>query len=132
MVMEQAMIVAGIGARKNVTADEVLAVLDAALATHDLPRAAISALALSSAKSAEPGIAQAANQLGIACQGITDKLLRGADTITRSDASIAATGLASLSEAAALAAAGPGGSLLGPRVALGPATCALARTGGAS
>lgn len=126
------MIVAGIGARKNVTADEVLAVLDAALATHDLPRTAISALASSNAKSAEPGIAEAATQLGIACQGLSDELLRDAETITQSDASITATGLASLSEAAALAAAGPGGSLLGPRVALGPATCALARTGGAS
>ncbi|WP_127522677.1 cobalamin biosynthesis protein [Mesorhizobium sp. Z1-4] len=128
------MIVAGIGARKNVTADEVLAVLDAALATQDLPRAAISALASNSAKSAESGIAEAATRLGIACQGLSDELLRVADcdTATRSDASIAATGLASLSEAAALAAVGPGGSLLGPRVALGPVTCALARTGGAS
>lgn len=126
------MIVAGIGARKNVTADEVLAVLDAALATHDLPRTAISALASSSAKSAEPGIAEAATRLGITCQRLSDELLRGAETISLSDASIAATGLASLSEAAALAAAGPGGSLLGPRVALGPVTCALARTGGAS
>lgn len=126
------MIVAGIGARNNVTADEVLAVLDAALATHDLPRAAISALASSGAKSAETGIAEAATRLGIACQGLSDGLLRVAETITRSDASIAATGLASLSEAAALAAVGPGGSLLGPRVVLGPATCALARTGGVS
>lgn len=126
------MIVAGIGARKNVTADEVLAVLDAALAAHDLPRTAISALASSSAKSAEPGIAEAAARLGIACQGLSDELLRGAETHTQSDASIAATGLANLSEAAALAAAGPGGSLLGPRVVLGPATCALAKTGGAS
>ena len=128
------MIVAGIGARKNVTTNEVLAVLDDALATHDLPRTAISALASSITKSAEPGIAEAATQLGIACQGLSDELLRGADcdTATRSDASIAATGLASHSEAAALAAVGPGGSLLGPRVALGPVTCALARTGGAS
>lgn len=126
------MIVAGIGARKKVTADEVLAVLDAALVTHGLPRAAISALVSSRAKSAEPGIVEAASQLGIACQGLSDELLRGVETITRSEASIAATGFASLSEAAALAAAGPGGSLLGPRVALGPVTCALARTGGAS
>ncbi|MCC0044925.1 MAG: cobalamin biosynthesis protein [Brucellaceae bacterium] len=128
------MIVAGIGARKNVTADEVLAVLDAALATHDLPRTAISALASSNAKSAEPGIVEAASRLGIACQGLSDELLRAADgdTATRSDVSIAVTGLASLSEAAALAAVGPGGALLGPRVALGPVTCALARTGGAS
>ncbi|MBO6902345.1 MAG: cobalamin biosynthesis protein [Rhizobiaceae bacterium] len=128
------MIVAGIGARKKVTADEVLAVLDAALVTHGLPRAAISALVSSRAKSAEPAIAEAASQLGIACQGLSDELLRSSDseTLTRSDASIAATGFASLSEAAALAAAGPGGSLLGPRVALGSVTCALARTGGAS
>ena len=39
------------------------------------------------------------------------------------------TGVPSVSEAAALAAAGPGARLLGPRVAVGPATCALAVTG---
>jgi len=38
------------------------------------------------------------------------------------------TGVPSLAEAAALAAAGPTARLIAPRVAVGPATCALAET----
>jgi cobalt-precorrin 5A hydrolase len=41
------------------------------------------------------------------------------------------TGVPSVSEAAALAAAGPDARLIAPRVAVGPATCALAITGDA-
>jgi cobalt-precorrin 5A hydrolase len=49
-------------------------------------------------------------------------------TVTASVASRAARGTGSLAEAAALAAAGPGGRLLGPRVISGDrmASCALA------
>jgi cobalt-precorrin 5A hydrolase len=36
----------------------------------------------------------------------------------------------SVAEAAALAAGGPGARLIAPRIALGPATCALADSGG--
>jgi cobalt-precorrin 5A hydrolase len=39
-------------------------------------------------------------------------------------------GVPSVAEAAALAAAGPSSSLLAARIAAGPATCALAETGG--
>jgi cobalt-precorrin 5A hydrolase len=39
------------------------------------------------------------------------------------------TGVPSLAEAAALAAGGPTARLLGARVAVGPATCALAESG---
>jgi cobalt-precorrin 5A hydrolase len=42
---------------------------------------------------------------------------------------LAVAGVPSVSEAAALAAAGPGARLIAPRVAVGPATCALAATG---
>ena len=52
--------------------------------------------------------------------------------LTHSERVLAATGVPSLSEAAALAAAGPGARLLAPRVAVGPATCALAVTGDAA
>lgn len=49
-------------------------------------------------------------------------------TLTSSTASRAATGLASVAEACALVAAGPGGRLLGPRVISSDkmATCAIA------
>lgn len=122
------MIFAGIGAQKGVKAKEVLAAVDAALNVYGVKRDAVSALCSNMSKSAESGLIDAANELGVGCLAIAHPTLRRADglTITRSGASIAATGLASLSEAAALAAAGPGARLLGPRIAVGPVTCALA------
>jgi len=41
---------------------------------------------------------------------------------------IALAGVPSVAEAAALAAAGPDARLIVPRIAVGPATCALAET----
>lgn len=125
------MIAAGIGARKGVQANDVLAAVDAALKTYGVARVALSGLYSNMSKSAEAGLLDAAKQLGIECHAIAHQKLRKAAerTITHSGASIAATGLASLSEAAALAAAGPGARLLGPRIAVGPVTCALATSG---
>ena len=122
------MIVAGIGAQKGVKAKDVLAAIDAALAAHKLTRKAVGALYSNISKAAETGVRDAAKQLGIECHALAHKNLSKAaeNTITQSGASIAATGLASLSEAAALAAAGPNARLLGPRIAVGPVTCALA------
>jgi len=56
---------------------------------------------------------------------------RSARVPSRSRASLAATGVASVAEAAALAAAGPGARLLGPRAISADrrATCALAIAG---
>lgn len=128
MDMDQAMIVAGIGAQKGVKAKDVLAAVDTALKTYRLQREALSALCSSGTKSSETGLIEAAKELGIECRAIAHPALRRADedTITHSDASFAATGLNSLSEAAALAGAGAKARLLGPRVAVGPVTCALA------
>jgi cobalt-precorrin 5A hydrolase len=53
-------------------------------------------------------------------------------TLTHSQLSQALAGVPSVSEAAALAAAGEGARLLGPRIVVGPATCALAISGGAA
>ncbi|MEX0953928.1 MAG: cobalamin biosynthesis protein [Rhizobiaceae bacterium] len=126
--MDEAMIFAGIGAQKGVKAKDVLAAVDTALNAYGLKRDAVSALYSNMSKSAEAGLLDAAKELGVECHAIAHPTLRRAaeHTITQSGASIAATGLASLSEAAALAAAGPGARLLGPRLAVGPVTCALA------
>jgi cobalt-precorrin 5A hydrolase len=51
-------------------------------------------------------------------------------TVTRSERVVALMGVPSVAEAAALAAGGTKARLLAPRIALGPATCALAATGG--
>jgi cobalt-precorrin 5A hydrolase len=51
-------------------------------------------------------------------------------TLSHSEASLSAAGTPSVSEAAALAAAGEGARLAGPRIAVGPVTCAIAFGGG--
>lgn len=48
---------------------------------------------------------------------------------TRSPRVMALMGVPSVAEAAALAAGGASARLLGPRIAIGPATCAIAETG---
>ncbi|MBA3448684.1 MAG: cobalamin biosynthesis protein, partial [Pseudaminobacter sp.] len=55
-----------------------------------------------------------------------------AETLSYSDLSLALAGTPSVSETAALAAAGQGARLLGPRLVLGSVTCALATNGDAA
>jgi hypothetical protein len=55
-----------------------------------------------------------------------------AGTLTHSELSQALAGVPSVSEAAALGAAGDGARLLGPRTVAGPVTCALAISGDAA
>ena len=123
------MIVAGIGSRKGVSADEVLAALDAALARAGLARDAIAALATPAVKGGEPGIAAAATALGLPLVLVPQKTLEAAAdrTLTRSDRVVALMGVPSAAETAALAACGPAGRLIAPRTAVGGVTCALAR-----
>jgi cobalt-precorrin 5A hydrolase len=57
--------------------------------------------------------------------------LAAANTLTHSELSQALAGTPSVSEAAALAAAGEGARLYGPRIVVGLVTCALATSGDA-
>jgi cobalt-precorrin 5A hydrolase len=131
MVVGEAVIVAGIGSRKGVTAEEVLAAIDAALASHGLRRGDLDRLATVSAKTGETGLRAAGAALGLGLTIVDEAALAEASgrTLTRSDLSAAVTGTPSVSEAAALAAAGPASRLLGPRIAVGPVTCAIAVAG---
>jgi cobalt-precorrin 5A hydrolase len=128
MGVAQTMIVVGIGCKAGVTEAEVLAAFRAALATHRVEAADVEALAVPEQKSAEPGIHAAARALGrvVLVIGRADLARAGEKTLTRSDRSLEVTGAPSASEAAALAALGTSGKLLGPRAAVGPVTCALA------
>ncbi|MEO5757170.1 MAG: cobalamin biosynthesis protein, partial [Mesorhizobium sp.] len=56
----------------------------------------------------------------------------GAALLSHSDLSQTLAGTPSVSEASALAAAGRGAKLLGPRTVLGPVTCAIAISGDAA
>lgn len=125
------MIVAGIGCRAGASASEIDAALSAALAKAHLDPGTLGVIATSSAKGTEPGIAAAASSRGARLVLVPQAELEaaGARAVTRSERVLQLTGLPSVAEAAALAAAGPDARLVMPRVAVGPATCALAIAG---
>ncbi len=122
------MIVAGIGCRRGALAPEIEAAIHAALARAGVSADALGAIATIAAKQRETGIQVAAQNLGVAVVLVADADLRtaGRRTKTRSERVLALIGLPSVAEAAALAAAGPTARLLGPRLVMGSATCALA------
>ena len=118
-------VVAGIGMRRGCDAQVILRAIDGACAlTGGRP----DVLAAPDFSHKESGPADAARKLGIALVWVEDAALHVASRscVTNSGASLRTHGVASVSEACALAAAGPGARLLAPRVAVGAATCALA------
>lgn len=125
------MIAAGFGMKRGADASQLVAALDAALARDGVERSALGALAAPAPKAKEPGLAQLATRLGLPLRSIDVASLQQADArcLTRSQRSLDALGVGSAAEAAALAAAGPDSRLTGPRLVLGPVTCALASGG---
>ncbi|RWM23685.1 cobalamin biosynthesis protein [Mesorhizobium sp.] len=128
------MMVAGIGCRKGVTARDVRAAIETALEAHGLAMTALSALATGEIKREEEAIFVAGSDLALPVIVVSDDALQAASagTLSHSDLSQAHAGTPSVSEASALAAAGKGAKLLGPRTVLGPVTCAIALGGGAA
>ena len=127
------MIVAGVGCRSGVSAREVELAIAAALDRAGLAAASLGIIAASFAKRDEPGIAAAALERGVKFVVVAQAEFEaaGSRAVTRSERVLALTGVPSVSEAAALAAAGPTARLIGQRVAVGSVTCALATTGDA-
>ena len=128
MDLDQAVIFAGIGCRRGTSAPEIEAAIRVALARAGLVITQIEAIATSIGKQAEPGIAAAAAKLGLPIMPIAEAQLKAAGerATTRSERVLALTGVPSLAEAAALAAAGPSARLVAARLVVGAATCALA------
>ncbi|MFK8250486.1 cobalamin biosynthesis protein [Ancylobacter terrae] len=126
------MIVAGVGSRRGVSAEEVRAAIEGALERFGASLDDVSMLATPAIKGGEAGIARAAAELVLPLILVPQAQLEaaGARAISRSERVVALLGVPSAAETAALAAAGAGGRLLGPRFVLGPVTCALARRGG--
>jgi cobalt-precorrin 5A hydrolase len=126
----EAMIVAGIGCRRGASAAVIETVIAAALARAGLPSGVLDAIAAPAAKGDEPGIAAAASTLGVALVLVPQLDLKtaGSRVETRSKRVMALMGVPCVAEAAALAVGGPGARLLVPRIAIGPATCALVRS----
>ncbi|MER8827021.1 cobalamin biosynthesis protein [Mesorhizobium sp. M0938] len=125
------MMVAGIGSRKGVSARDVLAAIETALEARGLAMTALSALATASLKQGEQAIFSAGRELALPVIVVEDDALEAAapHAISRSSLSQERAGTPSVSETSALAAAGKGAKLLGPRTVLGPVTCAIAISG---
>jgi cobalt-precorrin 5A hydrolase len=134
MGLDQAVIVAGIGCRRGAPVPDIEAAIRAALARANIATDALDAIATIAAKRGEAGIAAAAKKLGVSVVLVAeaDLLAAGHRTQTRSERVFALTGVPSVAEAAALAAAGPSARLISPRLVMGSATCALAASEQAS
>ena len=128
----EAMIVAGVGCRKGTAAADIEAAIDAALADAGLARLCCGRRDQPDCRTPEPGIAAVASSMGVPLAFVSEEDLAatGGRTRTRSDRVLALTGVPSVAEAAALAAGGPAARLIAPRIAVGPATCALVDTEG--
>ena len=117
------MIVAGFGFRGAATAESLLDALDKARGPQ-----APALLATAEDKAAAPALQALSARLGLPIHAVTLDALARVETPTRSATVRALRGSGSVAEAAALVAAGPGASLLGPRAVSADrmATCALA------
>lgn len=123
------MIVAGIGSRKGVAAEEVVALIERALAEANVERASLSAIVTAEAKAKEHGIVAAAQSLNVPFKAISqDRMQATKNGVTWSAQSERLFGVASVSETSALAAAGEGSTLVLARIMSASATCALARS----
>lgn len=119
--------VAGLGFRAGTPADSLRAALELAGGA-----AGLTALATTAAKAADPAILALARDLGLPVRGVAPGDLARQVVVTQSPRVLAMHGTGSVAEAAALAAAGAGARLTGPR-RVSPdrrATAALAEGGG--
>jgi cobalt-precorrin 5A hydrolase len=122
------MIVAGVGFRRDVSADELEKVVRMALGMFRLPADRLDSVATESAKADDPAVGEAARRLSVRLIACTvEELDRVAgQVLTPSKLVLEAKGVPSIAEASALVAAGRNARLLGTRVATAQATCAIA------
>ncbi|UXT42102.1 cobalamin biosynthesis protein [Agrobacterium tumefaciens] len=124
-------IVAGIGCRKGTGSDAVIAAVRAA--EHALGMRA-ECLATAPLKADEAGLVEAAKSLSLSLEIVSQGRLEAvaSKTMTFSQTSLDHAGSPSVSEAAALAAAGENARLVAPRLVVGNVTVAIATTDDAS
>lgn len=120
------MIVAGVGFSSAASAHEIADLVREALARVD---ARGDRLATVEARAALPAFAEAAALLGLPTQAVPPAVMRSTTgVVSCSTRAQAAHDVGSVAEAAALAAAGAGATLLVARIAGARVTCALARS----
>ena len=121
-------VVAGVGFRRGASAGAIDALIRRALADAALPPGRLAAIATARDRAGEASVRAAAAGFGLVPLGLEPEALRAADARvpTRSARIEGTRGVGSLAEAAALAGAGPGATLVAPRIDDGAVTCALA------
>ncbi|MET0385423.1 MAG: cobalamin biosynthesis protein [Polyangiales bacterium] len=126
------MIAAGFGCRGGCVMGDILGALDRALAIAGKARGDVSALYAPDFKQGERGLAEAAETLGrpLVLLPLAALQAHAGRCSTRSERVMQRFGVPSIAETAACAGAGADSGLnprlLGPRVVVGAATCALA------
>jgi histidinol-phosphate aminotransferase len=118
----------GVGASRGVSAEEVTALVRAALDAVGRPPGGVSGLATVATKAYEPGIRGAAAQLDLPLLTFPADALARVAVPNPSAEPLAALGTPSVAEAAALLAAAPGGRLELTKRKSARATVAVART----
>ncbi len=118
-------VVVGAGCSRGCGADELLALIDAALAAAGATAADVRALATVDAKADEPGLWEAARRRGWPLRTHPASALRAVPVPTPSPVVAAHVGTPSVAEAAALLTAGAGELLVTKRRSAN-ATCAVA------
>ncbi len=120
----------GLGCRAGVKGDVIAALARRALAALDAPDGERRLFTLA-AKADEPGLVEAARLIGAPLTALPLAALEAEAQriLTPSKAAQSRFGAPNVAEAAALAGAGAGGRLLGPRLAADGATCAIALSG---
>jgi cobalt-precorrin 5A hydrolase/precorrin-3B C17-methyltransferase len=124
VVLRPPSLAAGVGASRGAAAEEILALLDEALAVGGLSRDSVAALATAGAKAGEEGIVAAAQHGGWPLRAYPADRLAAVAVPNPGTAALAAVGTPSVAEAAALLC---GDELVVPKRKSAMATIALAR-----
>ncbi len=129
LVLHPPVLTLGIGCERFCPAEEIAALAEASLAEAGLAAGAVAAIVSVALKADEPGIHALAEAFGVPARFFPpSRLLDETGRLTvRSEAAFRATGCWGVAEGAALAAVGPGGTLVVVRRQSRGATCAIAR-----
>ncbi|TQV78430.1 precorrin-3B C(17)-methyltransferase [Denitrobaculum tricleocarpae] len=122
----------GVGCERNAEPEELLGLVRQTLAAESLAAGAVAAVVSIDVKADEPAVHAVADALVVPARFFAAEVLE-AETprlATPSDLVFREVGCHGVSEGAALAAAGPTGHLIQPKVKSARATCAIARSAG--
>ena len=129
LVFHPPVLAVGLGCERGCDPEEIAALTELSLAEAGLAADAVGAVVSVELKLTEPGIHALAGRLGVPARFFSgERLLDETPRLTeKSEAAFRATGCWGVAEGAALAAAGPAGTLIVPKRKSRRATCAVAR-----